>query len=313
MLKANSSTTSINQTNSAASLNYRPWDFGEASLLFLLIFGTLTNTLSIIIINRKHMRTSTASLFITFMAIFDILFLLIKFTSNMVKLYRMPIYSACIFVHGLLPDITMFMSVWLIILTSLERYVAVTNPFKVHAIFSQSRSLLIIGAMATFFFLLSATKSVCMQSDVLRPQFCKVRGQPNGTFFYYYNYVFPWMSSSIGSWLPSLLGLGLNVAIVRAMVSAKLVRGKMANVPSGYDRAVTKNSNYGGDGGGGEKNKEDLELFVEKKKKNEAIIDCGDNEDIGYVYYSVQHIVTTTFTILRKFKKFNSIELNIQN
>ena len=83
-----------NQTDSkrGSSVN-RPWDFGEVSLLILLIFGTLGNLLSIIVINRKRMRNSTASVFITSIAISDISVLFFKFLSNMIKLYRIPIFS----------------------------------------------------------------------------------------------------------------------------------------------------------------------------------------------------------------------------
>lgn len=84
-----------NQTNSTQSKisTNRPWDFGEISLLVLLIFGTVGNVLSIVVINRKRMRSSTASLLITTIAISDISVLFFKFLSNMIKIYKIPIFS----------------------------------------------------------------------------------------------------------------------------------------------------------------------------------------------------------------------------
>lgn len=84
----------LNQTNKQDSyIISRPWDFGEISLLILLIFGTVGNVLSIIVMNSKRMRHSTATLFLTAIALSDIAFLSMKFLSNMVKLYQIPIFS----------------------------------------------------------------------------------------------------------------------------------------------------------------------------------------------------------------------------
>lgn len=165
------------------SQSQRPWDFWDVSLLFLLVFGLVGNLLSIIVMSRKRMRNTNASLFVTSMAISDCLFLSIKFLSNVIKVHRLPIYSACIVIQNVLPHTTLFVSVWLIIITSLERAIAVLYPFRVAILFSHTRCKCLIAAICIFFFALSNSTTPCLEYNLDKPYYCQIKVP----FYYYVN------------------------------------------------------------------------------------------------------------------------------
>lgn len=213
----NSTKSAYSISSSASSLRHRSWEFWDSSLLFLLVFGLIGNLLSIAVMNRIRIRNTTAPLFVTSMAISDCLFLSIKFLSMIVKLHRINVYSACILIHHILPQTTLFVSVWLIILTTLERAVAVLLPFRVAIIFSQKRCKLFIGLICLIFIMLSSSIAPCLDYSADFPSLCRIKGDQSGTCYYFYSYVFPWIKVVIGVWIPSVLGILLNMLIVRGI------------------------------------------------------------------------------------------------
>ena len=170
----NNMTTPKNAAISTSS-NHRPWDFWDISLLFLVIFGLIGNILSIIVMNRIRIRNTNANLFVTSMAITDCLFLSIKFFSNIVKLYRIPIFTACIAIHHVLPHTILFVSVWLVILTALERAVAVHYPLRVARLFSPNRCKFFITIMCVVFFLVSNTTTPCLDYHKNMTSLCMIK------------------------------------------------------------------------------------------------------------------------------------------
>jgi hypothetical protein len=237
----------LNKSSSLAagsrSGDYRPWDFGEISLLVLFIFGTIGNLLSIVVVNQKRMRhTGNASLFVTCIAISDMFLLFFKFCANMIKLYRIPIYRACVVIHSLFPQTAMFISIWLIMITTGERTLAVLCPLKVGILFSRKRCKLIILLMSLVCLLLSSTIGFCLEYNEEKPYYCQIKGRTNGTCFQYYTYVFPWIKSSFGSWIPSILCFVLNIMIIRGLYAASRERNNILGDRSGSSRRKESSS-----------------------------------------------------------------------
>jgi hypothetical protein len=206
----------------------RPWDFGEITLLILLIFGTIGNMLTIMVMRTKRMRNSNASMFIISMAISDIILLVLKFTANMIKIYRMPIYNFCIIIQ-VIPQAASFISVWLIVITSAERTCAVLTPLKVAYLFSKKHCKVIMSLMFAFFITLSGTTSVCIHYSKAQPYYCQIRGNKEGKCFIYYTYIFPWLKSAFGSWIPSIIGIVLNLVIICELYKASNARRAITN------------------------------------------------------------------------------------
>lgn len=184
--------------------------------------------------------------------------------------------------HGVLPQTAIFTSVWLIVLTSVERTIAVLYPFRVHSIFSRFRCNLLIASLVVFFFTLSSTVSVCMEHNKSKPHFCQIKGSENGTCFYYYMFIFPWIRSSMGSWVPSLLGVSLNVTMIRALIKATRARKKISGEQMNHmnnRRRATIDSNNVNQSHNHANNIAEYELFIEKCEKDEANKDHSEYTD----------------------------------
>ncbi|RMZ98922.1 growth hormone secretagogue receptor type 1 [Brachionus plicatilis] len=207
---------------------YREWDFGEISLLILVIFGAVTNFLTVIVMTRKRMRSSNASLYIVYIAVCDFIVLLLRFLANMIKLYRIAIYNFCI-LNQIVAQAASFISVWLILATSAERTAAVIFPLKVTHIFSRKRSKKIILGLVLIFVFISSTVSFCIEYSRAQPHYCQIKGSLNGTCFKYYTLIFPWFRSALGSWIPSVLGFIFSLIIIKALSNASIVRKSITN------------------------------------------------------------------------------------
>ena len=243
-LSKTSAAPSSPTTATTTTTTYRPWDFGEIGLLIMLIFGTVGNCLSISVMRNKRMRNTNAALFVTCMATSDTILLLAKFIGNMIKLYRVSIYNLCILIQ-VVPQAASFISVWLIIITSAERMIAVLRPLKVGIIFSKKRCQSIIILMILFFFALSSSLSICISYSIQQPYYCQIKGSQNGTCFQYYTYVFPWIKSSLGSWMPSILGICFNLVIICELYRASRERETITNAKSKINNS-NHNHNHNG-------------------------------------------------------------------
>lgn len=219
----------LDQPSPATKMSpFRPWDYADVALLLLLVFGLVGNALTIVIMNSRRMRRSNAALFIICMAFSDILLLVLKFTSNMIKIYRLPIYNACIYIQ-VLSQASSFMSAWLVVITSAERAVAVITPFRVAHIFSKKHCQYIMIGLLAFFISLSSTITFCIEYKPSQPYYCQIKGEFEGKCFVYYNYIFPWLRSSLFSWIPSVLIIGLNVTIILELYKALNARKAITN------------------------------------------------------------------------------------
>ena len=220
--------TAFESAKLASKPAYRPWDFGDWSLLILFIFGTLGNGLSILVINKKRMRNTNATLFVTGIAIADTILLFFKLISNMVKIYRINVYDLCVIIQTI-PQAAMFVSIWLIMIMSCERMVAVRYPLQVATIFSKFRCKIVISIMVLFFAIFTLFFAICMEHVVKQPYYCQIKGFQNGTCFAYHSYIFPLFKSAFSSWFPSILGIVLNILIVYELYSATKQRKELTN------------------------------------------------------------------------------------
>ena len=209
----------LNKTAPKVQRGTRYWDIWDYSLLILLIFALIGNTLTILVMRSKKMKNTNTSLFLTFMAIADICVLSLKFLFSMQKLYKIPVYEFCIMIN-VLPDIVALSSYWLIITTTLERTIAVWYQLKVSQIITKKRCFIFTFIMISFFTLLSSTQIFCLKSLPDAPYFCGIKGTPNGPYYFYYRTVYPWIKSAFMSWLPSILGIILNGLIIISLRNA---------------------------------------------------------------------------------------------
>jgi hypothetical protein len=93
----------------------------------MVTFGILGNGLALIIINRRALRDTSSSVFITYLAIFDSSVLIVHII-NLITLRN--IHSSILHCFlAYLTDLVTFSSVWIMVIMTIERCVAVHSPF----------------------------------------------------------------------------------------------------------------------------------------------------------------------------------------
>lgn len=148
------------------------------------------------------------------MAIADNILLMSKFLANFVKIYRISVYEYCRLIYIIIPQTASFVSVWLIMITTAERTAAVVYPLKVSIMFSKKRCKILIICMIIFFFLLTSTAGFCSYHDPERPYLCMIKGGSGSFYHLYFQTIYQILKSTLGSWLPSLIGICLNITII---------------------------------------------------------------------------------------------------
>nr|QVK45705.1 G protein-coupled receptor [Proales similis] len=207
--------------------DFRPWDFGEWSLLCLMVIGAFGNTLSIVIMRSKSLRSSNASLFITLMAMADMILLGLKFAANMLKLYRVPVFNGCVFLQTG-AQAASFISVWLVIVTMSERVMAVMRPLQVSSTFTAMRCKGLALGTVLAGLLLGGSTAPCLTFSPTMPYYCQIRGSMDGPCFAFYNSIFPWIRSVMGSWLPSIIICCFSYLTCRSIWMASRKRLRLA-------------------------------------------------------------------------------------
>jgi len=95
--------------------------------IVMVICGIFGNGLALIIINRPSLRDTSSSVFITYLAIFDSAVLVVHITSLII--FRTIQYYILHCFLAYLTDLITFLSVWIMVIMTIERCVAVHSPF----------------------------------------------------------------------------------------------------------------------------------------------------------------------------------------
>jgi hypothetical protein len=95
--------------------------------IFMVICGICGNGLALVIINRRSLRDTSSSVFITYLAIFDSAVLIVHITSLII--FRTIQYYILHCFLAYLTDLITFLSVWIMVIMTIERCVAVHSPF----------------------------------------------------------------------------------------------------------------------------------------------------------------------------------------
>ncbi|CAF3086126.1 unnamed protein product [Rotaria socialis] len=91
---------------------------------FICLFGLFGNVLALIVINKKSLRNTSSSVFITYMAIFDSAVLFLH-AANLLR-PRRQLFIHCSLIY--LTDVFTFCANWVLVIITLERCIAVASP-----------------------------------------------------------------------------------------------------------------------------------------------------------------------------------------
>jgi hypothetical protein len=195
--------------------------------ILMVICGIIGNGLALIVINRRSLRDTSSSVFITYLAIFDISVLVVHITSLATSHWIHSYISHCFLAY--LTDLVTFCSVWIIVIMTLERCVAVRSPFlaKRFCTTEHARSSIFILVFVAFI-LFSSTFPLMYTIDKIQ-QKCGVRHQ--------YQTIIRFIKPTIFYFVPDLLLLA-NLFVIYELFMAKRQRTKtLMNPENGSNRS----------------------------------------------------------------------------
>ncbi|CAF0785806.1 unnamed protein product [Adineta steineri] len=181
--------------------------------IVMVICGIIGNGLALIVINRRSLRDTSSSVFITYLAIFDISVLVVHITSLATSHLIHSYIAHCFLTY--LTDLVTFCSVWIIVIMTLERCVAVRSPFLAKRFCTTERARSSIFILILFAFILfSSTFPFIYTIDKIQ-QKCGVR--------YRYQRIIRFIKPTIFYFVPDLLLLA-NLFVIYELFMAKRQR-----------------------------------------------------------------------------------------
>lgn len=221
------------------SLDLWEWDLADNIWKyippFLIIFGTIGNLLSIIVMSQKSMKDSVTSLLFRILAFIDTLVLytgllrywLIGAFQIDVRLMSM---FACKF-HTFLVYVTADLSGWILVCITLERCIAVLMPYRYNNICTRTKALILLLIVTI---LLAGINSYLLFSiefsfDTVNHYYqCIVTNKFN-TF---HGNIWPWIDYCLYSLLPFFLILFGNIALLVGISKTRVKREHASNSSS---------------------------------------------------------------------------------
>uniref|UniRef100_T1JCS4 G-protein coupled receptors family 1 profile domain-containing protein n=1 Tax=Strigamia maritima TaxID=126957 RepID=T1JCS4_STRMM len=162
-----SNATKTNITSSEIDLDYLPnpeyeifldtvrfW-IQKVLIPITVIIGVLGNTVTIVVLTRRRMRSST-HLYLTALATSDFFYLIFNFTLSLIHYDSVKSYYTYFEYYGyghMLTDACSNTSVWLTVSFTLERYIAVCHPIRGKVLCTESRAKFVVIGVFLFCFI----------------------------------------------------------------------------------------------------------------------------------------------------------------
>ncbi|XP_050517196.1 thyrotropin-releasing hormone receptor-like isoform X1 [Diabrotica virgifera virgifera] len=193
----------------------------------IIVTGFLGNLTSCVVLLCTHLKLRSSSYYLAALALADsgyLLCLLVLYCSsnNFIHLYNMQgICQMCIY----LTYVFSFLSVWLIVAFTIERFIAVQYPLKKPYICTAKRAKKIVSGLGLVAFLLYIF--AFWITDVIDNE-CQLKPK-------YINFmeVFNYVDTTMTLVLPVIMIVGMNIMIARSLFKLrKYMQTRMADEPS---------------------------------------------------------------------------------
>ncbi|CAF3253087.1 unnamed protein product [Rotaria socialis] len=123
-----SNSSSLNYTKKIEEINRFIKSFNAKIFfleIFIVLFGLLGNILVLIVINRRSLKNTSSSVFITYLAIFDISVLL-SHGINLARFSETAVFECSLYFFT---DLSTFCANWVLVIITIQRCVVVYSPF----------------------------------------------------------------------------------------------------------------------------------------------------------------------------------------
>ncbi len=237
------STDMDNTTDHAISTSNLPgteehyWELTMARVLYVgpslifLILGTIGNSLSFLVFNRKSMKQSVTSLYFRMLAISDtgllfscswVFFIIGAFDYDV----RLVSNASCkIFITWMV--VACYHACWILVFIAFDRFIGVYLPHKYRQYCSQKRALIV---MITSFILITITVGVFM-GTALELSADKKSCGISPTYLPFFVTVYQYLDLCLLNLIPTILLVSLNIGIIIKISKASVKRQSTPGSP----------------------------------------------------------------------------------
>ena len=258
---SNATTIPTTWNKSGASTMTVPWEqtlsFDIIRYIFpaIVFSGTIGNILSAIVLMRQRMRSKSIYFYLFLLSIADTIVLYASAFKTWIRILTgfemLHLSAASCKTFMFLLVFGQHMSAWLIVLVSLDRFVAVWFPFR-SAVFSNIRRARVMGVVVTLLMLLS--NSHVFWTIHLLPSFHNSTAPPSSFRCtphqddWFMNEAFNYVKFASYSFVPFFIVLVFNVGIIIRLIRVNPVRRHSSRIRIHYSAS---RSNSGGQFTGG--------------------------------------------------------------
>ncbi|XP_046552579.1 mu-type opioid receptor-like [Haliotis rubra] len=251
-------TTAISNVTPAPSDDYTQYVEYKASRwvwsIFppvLMILGTFGNVLSIIVLNRKSMRDSTVSIYLTALSVMDISVLytglLRQWLRVVIHLDIRVISEMSCKIHIWVVYFTLDMSVWILVSVTVERFVSVMYPYTVKKYYTRCTAFVNIAVIAILLLALNSHYLYGLgdvQTTVDGTTNIERCAPVNEGYEHFELRVWPWIDLCVYSFIPLTVLIIANISIAQKVVSrkrnARRINPEMLTTTSNHERYQDK-------------------------------------------------------------------------
>ena len=206
------------------------WKVGAPIIIGM---GTLFNILTIIVLLRKRMRSSSSSRYLIVLAVCDILALnvglLRHYIKEVMKVDIRNFSDASCKIHVFLVYFFTHLSGWILIFLAVERFIAVWFPFKAKVLCTPKKGTAALVAIVVSLFAINAHFFWTM--DLVNfpsgpneeKHFC-VTIYPE--YFIFDTYIWPWVDAALYSYIPFIVMIVCNSLIIAKLLQSKINKKK---------------------------------------------------------------------------------------
>ncbi|KAL4227266.1 hypothetical protein ACF0H5_012712 [Mactra antiquata] len=250
-MESNSSNGPTSQTPSVIELEsiteYKAsvfiWKFVPPILILL---GTAGNTLSILTLRRKSIRSSTTALYLTVLAFSDLTVLHTGLLRQWLR-YAFAVDVRAISeigckIHIWLVYSSLDCSAWILVVLTIERVVSVWLPHRAKGLctkFTAAVSLILIGV-----FVLSLNSHLLYgKGNVVNADTIDKCDAINESYYQFFNKIWPWIDLCVYSLVPcTVIIVGNSLILVKIIKSRNKIRSRARSAGARRNRAPNRNT-----------------------------------------------------------------------
>jgi hypothetical protein len=210
---------------------------------FIVIVGTICNILTFMVMRRKRMRNQSTYFYMAVLAIADEMVLINGCLNFWIYLYtKQNILILTIFSCKLASFAfyaTLHFSVWLVVVMTIERFIAVALPLKANSLCTVKRAktvtitLALLIIVINFHFLFTHSLSKSGESYGCMPI--------TENYEFFMEKIWPWIDASIYSFIPLSILIVFNILIVYNLIKASKSIQKLNNSTYSNNKNVSQN------------------------------------------------------------------------